>query len=191
MRHRVRLTTDTVHIKHVRELAPLTIAAVTDSVVSLQSNLQTMPAANRYLAGYMRYKINRVKFTFIPRVSEAVVGAVDGIGFVFSIDNPNGAMLPLPTVDAALNNSRARRHAFNRPFSIYFKPKIINLISEDVSTANVHATPIHAGYLDCLNDSTIIHYGADVLISNPAIAVGATWDVLETLYVSYQQRTGV
>lgn len=174
-------------MKFVHELAPLTVNANTDSVVSLQSQLQQFFAAQSFSDRFDLYKMNKVKFTFIPRITNTVAVA-DGQGWIFTILNQNGSMLPIPSVQQALNNSRARRHPYLKPFSIYYKPAIADLIATDVGLTVTHAQPKYNQWLSTLTRD-VTHYGADVLISNPSAAI-ATWDVLETIYISFKQRNG-
>jgi len=96
--------------------------------------------------------------------------------------------MPLPSVAAALNNSRARRHAFLKPFNIFYKPAIADVIFTDVGGATSTSVPKYNQWISCLNPN-ITHYGADILISNPGVGA-MEWDVIETIYVSFRQRNG-
>ncbi len=139
------------------------------------------------------YKINAIKYTFRPRY-DSYEGAVPTPGtpgyplaYAHVIKDPASTNIPSGvynggTVNSFLENGNVKTYTLNKPFSIYFRPKIASQVfgggtaSSMVSTRFIKST-----------DDVVDHRGFHMLLqnnnltgTNPSVQL----DVFITYYVS-------
>lgn len=173
----------------------LNVPPATDTVLRYSTVLSDFSGATNFVATFRKFKINRVKYTYIPHfnMAQAGISATPGAGvggYAFTVVDPFGQEAPVMTTEQALNNTRAKRRNFYKPFSVYYKPTTMNITSRDTTITALEAVPVRSSWIDCQNSTDMIHYGHSVLVTNPGSAGGPTmfWDVHATVYVSFMQR---
>lgn len=180
---------ESFHTSFVTEKPTIIVGPSTDSVIRLTSAVFLAQGATPVLNLFRRYKITKVKYSIIPQFSVANTDANLQAGFAFSCVDPWGQTSAVPAFATALNNSKARKHDYMKPFDIVFKPTIMNAINTDVATTTYAQTPMPAPELNCDTSANVVHYGAEVMLNNPGL-LGLQWQVIETQYVTFTQRNG-
>lgn len=166
--------------------------ANTDTVIDLDTTLNDH---NPLIAGYgprfERFRINRIKWTVIPNFNVGVAGTSEG-GYVYTVGDPYGPTTAR-TVDECRNCSTAKRKSFWKPFSIYIKPTVETPIFTTTTGPTMHRRQ-PAPWVRYADPSSgdVTHYGAQFLVSHAQAfpTAGVSFDILETIYVSFKDKTG-
>lgn len=155
-----------------------------------------LPNAAEYKALFDTYKINGIKFTFRPNIDGVnpsdVAGATGGgMGNVHYIIDQDNSYSPLgawssATVNSFLELGNVKTRSMNKPFSIYYKPKISN----DVTGSLTNGQPMRPVFLRTDSDS-VPHNGVHILLqpsnsfaASPTFRV--TFDIFATFYMQFK-----
>lgn len=175
--------------KFVQQLGDVVVAPNTDSVLAFSATCGTLTGISNYSALYDRYRFNGIRWLFIPQFNTSATAA-QNLGFCYSMRNNWSDNGTIPTLATCLNSQTARRRPFNKAWSVYMKPTITNVVSQQQgSTLLMESIPMRAPWLDLSTSSDVTHYGAKCLFNNPG-ANPCTWQVLQTVYVSFRDRNG-
>lgn len=179
-----RRSGQSLNVKFVTVRPDIAVSANTTSVIRDSTQLNQYSGFNNWRSLYRRYKLNRIKVTYIPRWNTGTVANGAG-GYAFTFDTRFTDRAVVETLDEALNASHSRRRNFYKPFSVYYKPTITNIVNSiQASTTSLASIPMLSPWLDTQEDIT--HYGHGALLV--AQGTGLTWEVIKTMYVSFRDR---
>lgn len=142
--------------------------------------------SGQFFSLYHQYRINRVKVQYIPRWSQGLITNGAG-GYVYTYLRTRVNSPTVETLDQAMNASGCKRRNFYKPFTMYYKPTVTNvmsLIPGSTAAADLTTVAANAGWLD--TDSFPVHEGHGLILVTQGIA--CTWEVIKTLYVSFRGR---
>lgn len=112
-------------------------------------NAVTLPSFAEFQAVFDEYKINAIKFTYRPRY-DTVVAGTGGANiqcFAHTVIDPASTVVPAGTYSQAtlnsfMENSGVRTHTLNKPFSVYYKPKVEKSVSNGVNQISTQMSPM-------------------------------------------------
>lgn len=181
------VSSNAINVKFVVQRADILVAANTTSVIRTDSVLTDYTQATTYTALFRRFRINAVKYTYIPKYNQAPMATAGLGGWVFTYPTRWTGNTVVETVPQALNTSGCKRRPFYKPFSVYYRPTCTNIMGQlPDNVVNLEAVPVKAPWLDTGSSTDIIHQGHGLLIE--AEATPAQFNVIETLYVSFRNR---
>lgn len=153
-----------------------------------------------FQALYDQYKITGIKATFFPQVvvNETATGAgasdrmvVPTLVYAVDYDDDDTSF----DSDSLLLRNDAKVRLFNKPVSVYFKPKplmSVNTAEDGSQSANVASLGSkQSQWLSCADAKnvgiTVPHFGLKHIVSNGgAVPQGTTYQVLFTYYLAFR-----
>lgn len=152
-----------------------------------------IPNFAEYAAVFDMVRINALKFTYRPRytdVEAAGAGPTTGTPTAYAhvIVDPESTLIPSGvygsgTVNTLLENTRAKTYGLHRPFSVYYKPKVMFQVDGSGSATAVRTPP----WLRT-SDTSTVHRGHHMYIQQNAFSASANaniqLDVFVTVYMT-------
>lgn len=157
-------------------------------------NLAQLPNVSEYQALFDEYKINAIKVTFRPRydnvASDSAAGGTPQAYAHYFID-PASTVTPSGTYSQAnlntfLENSGVRTATLNRPFSVYFKPKVQTLAS---STAATPVAAVQKGTWMKTSEPAVLYRGFHIYLQQNAMYTtngNISLDMFVTYYMTFK-----
>lgn len=135
------------------------------------------------------YRINAIKVTFRPKYDTVTVGQPPQCFAHFFVD-PASTVIPSGTytsgsLNTFLENSGVKTRSTNRPFSIYFKPKV----SDQLNGGGTVSRAISPTYLKT-TETNVDHRGFHMYLQtnnfNTVGTTNITLDMYVTMYVTFR-----
>lgn len=153
-----------------------------------EAPISDLPDLASYQALFDQYKINAVKYTFRPRYDTVTASATgtNPTSTMHVIKDPESTVTPSGTytganVNSFLENGNVRSYTTNKPFSVYYRPKIY----QSVSSTGTGSALTGPKYLNLNTDTTVRHRGFHVFWQQQAMATSTQLlDVFVTLYIT-------
>lgn len=156
--------------------------------------IQELPDVSQYSAVFDEYRVNALKYTFRPRY-DSVEGATAGstgtpTAYAHYVVDPGSTLIPAgvygsSTLNQVLENSGVKTRSLSRPFSVYFKPKVLYQ-TQGSSTAGAMKTPSFYR----TTELTAAHRGFHMYIQQNNLSASAAaniiLDVFVTVYVTWR-----
>lgn len=130
------------------------------------------------------YKINAIKVTFRPRYDTAQTGSLPQ-AYAHVVIDPESTVAPTGVYSAAnlntfLENSGVKTYTLNRPFSVYFKPKVSDQLFGGGTASSLLNPPFVKS-----NETAVQHRGFHVYLQQNSFATANTEIRLDTFYTFY------
>lgn len=135
--------------------------------------LADIPNYTEFTALFDQYKINFVRFSFIPfsnAVSVAEHGTVlpnSTLPVLMRYTDYDDAIIPSAVENTFMENGKVRRNLWNRTIKIGFQPKILNQVYK-TALATGYAPSDKSIWIDT-NDITVPHYGLKVMVTGAGL----------------------
>jgi len=150
-------------------------------------NMNMLPNISEYTSLFDEYKVNALKYTFLPRHNVATKGQLQG--YMHYIIDPGSTMIPQGvygqgTLNQVLENSGVKTRSCLRPINIYYKPKTL---TQDLG-GGTGARVITPGWYRT-TDTNIDFRGFHCYINLPnfaSTAADVSFDVYITVYAQFK-----
>lgn len=165
-----------------------------------QISADQLPSIAEFTALFDAYKINAIKWEFRPRfdnfsgndttdTTPPGVTAQSGTRCHVIVD-PKSTVTPSglytsTNLNAFMENGRVKTYEGNRPFRVYFKPQIANMVF--ASGGSVAGARKPSTWLQSTN-ITVPHYGFHMFVADNAMSgsFGNSFDVFITFYMAWK-----
>lgn len=155
-------------------------------------DLNNIPNVTELQNVFDMYRINGLKYTFMPRYT-AVEGSTAGstgtpTAYAHVIVDPESTLIPSGvygsgTLNSLMENTKVRTFNLNRPFSIFYRPKITSQANGG-TTSGVISSPKFIR----TSDASTLHRGFHMYVQQnqftASAAANIVLDVFITAYVS-------
>lgn len=151
-------------------------------------------AFNEFSALFDEYKINALKYTFRPAYDTVDISVASGAtptgaqAYAHVVVDPSSTVIPSGTYTSAvlngfLENSGVKTYTLNKPFSVYFKPKVQDqLLGGGTGTRTLRPTYIKTS-------EAVDHRGFHMFLQQNAVSTVNTaikLDVFITAYATFR-----
>lgn len=136
------------------------------------------------------YRINAIKVTFRPRYDSIIGGTTPATtaiaqAYAHVLVDPASTLLPTGVYNASgmntlLENQGVKTYTLNKPFSVYFKPKVQDSLQGGGTATRV----INPGFIKT-NETGVDHRGFHMYIQQNAFATDNTQIKLDMYYTFY------
>lgn len=156
-----------------------------------------LPSVSEFTNMFDEYKLSAIKVTFRPRYdSVSINSVVDGTSqpnitqpqaYAHVIVDPASTTLPSGiynngTLNTFLENGGIKTYTLNRPFSVYFRPKVRTSANGGSSASVVQSSP----WLRT-SDTGVVHNGFHMFLQQNDFSIGANYIRLDTFVTYYFQ----
>lgn len=162
-------------------------------------SMSNLPNFNAYTSLFDEFRINGIKITFRPRYDSISTPSVtDGTSqpvitqpqaYAHVIIDPDSGTTPGGVYSSANLNTflaagdRVKSYTLNKPFSVYFKPKVRDFIQGGGNTSRSMRAPWIRS-----TDTSVTHNGVHVFLQQNNFSVGANYVILD-MFVTYYFQT--
>lgn len=166
-------------------------AATADFWRYFQGVLNDLPDVSQYQQVFDEYRIGGIKYTFRPRYDNSENGNVLPLGYAHIIRDPTSTITPTglytqSNVNTFLQNGAVKSYTLNKPFSIYYKPKIYDVVGTSGSSSQ---RIINAPFLRLDTDTGVQHRGFHIFLQNNNMTAANSslqLDVYVTFYLTFR-----
>jgi hypothetical protein len=163
--------------------------AVTDFWKYNSYTFSNLPNVAEYTSLFDEYKINAIKVQYRPSYdsiealsSDTTAGTQNTKVLVHTLVDPASTVLPSglygsTTLNAFLENGEVRTRDGNKPFTMFYKPKMF----QGVNGSGTAARMVNPSWLRT-SDTAPIHYGHHVFIQSGNNTTPMKYDIFVTYY---------
>lgn len=159
-----------------------TLTGTNQNQFGVRHALNQVAQATDFTNLYDRYKITGVKVTFLYQVSDAGSTGAGVLPTILYSTDYDDAAAPTYAALRAKQNAKQRILTANRPFSIFYRPKMVTVAQESNGTT-FNPSMVTSGYINS-SFPQVDHYGLKFSLNNLYSSVG-TAAQLEIKYVYY------
>lgn len=161
--------------------------------IALSHCVSNLSNSSEFLSLFDQYKILGVKVTFFPLANSTSLGdassTTDTSCIVYrclDFDDQTQYAASNAGVDDMKQHSNFKRTIGTKPFSFYYKPRI--LLKSDVAAGSQNVINQRAQWIDCANPD-VLHYGSKYIFqvfSSSASTVAVPFDLQMCYYMAFK-----
>lgn len=161
-----------------------TLPGTNQNQFGVRHSLQQVTQVSDFTNLYDRYKITGVKMTFLYQVSDAGTTGLGVLPTILYATDYDDAVAPTYGAIRAKQSAKQRILTANRPFSIFYRPKI-NLVAQEANNTTFNPSVVTSGYINSSFPS-VDHHGLKFSLNNlySGANTAAQLEIRMTYYLS-------